>query len=301
MVFLKNNMKIKLLSFFITLFLFYACNEKQSENIPTELNYIYSFSVSQIILDENVNRKFWVRIPKKTTKNKYPIVMFFHGNGDEAFNFYQRSSEIKDLIDDGEFIGIFPNGHLRSWNCGNENSKANDVEFVNMIIDFLKSNTQPADLMDYDKIYGIGISNGGLIVNKIAKETSLFRAIAPIVSQQSDVIGKTISKRSLSVFQINGTNDDLIPVEGGNSPVGHVFLSAKNSAENWAVNSKCDLNNLVEKSSIWGDFKVSSFSYINCENSHVVSYHLVDGAGHQSNYGLGDLIYNRIWNFLKEY
>lgn len=282
--------------------LIFICSCSSSDNSDQEeiiYNYIYSATIPQIIENENIDRKFWVRAPKKILRNKYPLVFFFHGNGGEAYRFLQNTPQITNLVDSDQFIAIFPDGHLKSWNCGNENSKADDVMFIKNIIDHLKNNVLPTNLMDFDKVYGIGISNGALILNKIAKETSIFSGIAPIISQQSDSISNTIAKKPISLFQINGTNDDVIPVNGGKSVVGHTFLSAKQSAENWVVNSNCNLSGVVQSSSNWGNYSVDSFIYSDCDDNRLVSYHLVNGAGHQANFGPNDQLYQRVWDFLK--
>tara|TARA_B110000438_G_C15319427_1_gene438865 strand:- start:119 stop:289 length:171 start_codon:yes stop_codon:yes gene_type:complete len=51
------------------------------------VNYVYSKTIVQSILDKNIERKFWVRLPQKITKSQYPIVMFFHGAGGNAYDF----------------------------------------------------------------------------------------------------------------------------------------------------------------------------------------------------------------------
>jgi len=65
-------------------------------------------------------------------------------------------------------------------------------------------------------------------------------------------------------------------------------------------NSNCELNNIIETEHKWGNFSVSSFLYGDCDNSQIIKYQLVKGAGHQSNFGGGELLYSRIWDFLKE-
>lgn len=56
--------------------------------------------------------------------------MFFHGARWNAYDFYNNSIEIKNLIDNEEFIVIFPDGHLKGWNYGFEESKADDIVFL---------------------------------------------------------------------------------------------------------------------------------------------------------------------------
>jgi hypothetical protein len=59
---------------------------------------------------------------------------------------------------------------------------------VNKVVEDLMNNTLPSNLMNFNKTYGIWISNGALFINKVANEIKLFSGIAPIISQQSDVI-----------------------------------------------------------------------------------------------------------------
>ena len=288
--------------YWLTIFLLiiFSCSSSDIDQNNLDYNYIYSATIPQLIENNNVDRPFWVRAPKKLKKNKYPIIFFLHGNGGEAYKFYQNSTEIVNLIDDGHFIGIFPQGYLKSWNCGKEKSKADDVVFIQKIVDFIKQNTLPNDLMDFDNIYGVGISNGALMINKIAKETPIFKGIAPIISQQSNLIGNVVIKRPISLYQINGTDDNLIPAGGGMSGVGHVFLSAKQSAENWASSSNCELNNVIKTNDTWGNYEIDSYAYRDCDDTRIVTYHLVNGAGHIAKFGPNDKLYARIWNFFRE-
>ena len=60
-----------------------------------------------------------------------------------------RSSLIEryaGAIERGDFIGVYPDG-LKTWNIGREDSKADDVEFVHMMMDYwttLLESTFPA-------------------------------------------------------------------------------------------------------------------------------------------------------------
>ncbi|MEM7372981.1 MAG: hypothetical protein AAF587_30445 [Bacteroidota bacterium] len=66
-----------------------------------------------------------------------------------------------------------------------------------------------------DRIYGIGYSNGSGILNKIAAEANIFRAVAtcatPIIVGQEP----TPDTQPVSVYQISGMADPLIPIRGG--------------------------------------------------------------------------------------
>ena len=92
-----------------------------------------------------------------------------------------------------------------------------------------------------NKIYAIGTSNGSAMVNKLAINTSHFKAIAPVVSQLMESMPIQDNTKSVSVFQINGAKDLAIPINGGFA-FGHNFLDAYESAELWASNFKCNMS-----------------------------------------------------------
>ena len=143
------------------------------------------------------------------TKSKYPVVFFFHGGGGNGSQWLNQGRGVTDLIDREEFIGIFPSGYNGRWNVGGQTS-ADDIEFVSSIINVLSG----SDIFDTENIYGIGTSNGGGMVNKLAKETSIFRAIAPVISSQTALLGELVPSQPVSVFQVNAENDSAIPLEG---------------------------------------------------------------------------------------
>jgi poly(3-hydroxybutyrate) depolymerase len=133
----------------------------------------------------------------------------------------------------------------------------------------------------------------------LAKETNILEGIAPIVSQQTLALSKISPLNGVSVFQINGADDPLIPLNGGLSKVQHQFVSAKESAENWAMYSKCSTIPMTFQD-VWGPYPVQSFFYGNCESNRQVRYHIVEGSGHSGNFGNFSL-HTAIWSFFKKF
>lgn len=162
--------------------------------------------VSQTIRGQLVDRTFLIRAPEEQTNNSYPVVFFFHGAGGSGEAVLSNNPDISDLIDAGQFIGIFPDGYEQRWNVSGE-TNADDVAFVSLIINSLDADSS----FNLDRVYGVGISNGAGLVNKIAKEASVFSGIAPLISQQTVATGETVPSQALSVFQVNGTDDELVP------------------------------------------------------------------------------------------
>ena len=89
---------------------------------PIVVNNDTLITLTQTTNNQTINRKFTIRYPKNKTKTSYPVVFFFHANGDSSTTFL-KNKEITQLIDNEEFIGVFPDGHLNSWNLGREASK----------------------------------------------------------------------------------------------------------------------------------------------------------------------------------
>ncbi|MED5560888.1 MAG: hypothetical protein VYA24_03520, partial [Pseudomonadota bacterium] len=141
-------------------------------------------TIIQTIDGQQVDRTYLIRYPSEVTKASYPVVFFFHGAGGNGQGWLSNRPEVENLIDQENFIGIFPDGFENRWNVGTE-TNADDVEFVTLIVNEFSSN----ELFNVDKIYAIGTSNGAGLANKIGKETAIFKGIAPLISQQTEEIG----------------------------------------------------------------------------------------------------------------
>ena len=267
-------------------------NQTQIGIIEPPVNVGFDEStITQVIDGQLVDRSFLIKYPDNQTKDKYPVVFFFHGSGGNAQSWLDSGSEVTDLIDAENFIGIFPNGYESAWNVSSE-TEADDVEFISLIVNELTA----IDLFDFNKVYGIGISNGAGIVNRIAKETTIFTAIAPLISQQTISVGETVPTAAMSVFQLNGDNDELVPLAGGNGVAGNLFMSAKESAENWASNANCNMTPL-EEAIQWGDKNLVQFTFEGCINNHRVRYLIAQDSGHSVNFGESVDLINIIWEF----
>ncbi len=250
-------------------------------------------TITQSINGELVSRTYQLRYPENPSENSYPVVFFFHGAGGSRTDWLEQNPSIANLIDAGEFIGVFPQGYQQRWNVNSE-TNADDVEFVSLIINSL----DPAGLFDLTRVYGIGISNGAGLVNKIAKETTIFSAIAPLISQQTATLGEVVAPRAVSVLQVSGADDSQVPVNGGPGVADSLFMSAQNSAENWASNANCNMtpSNRVE---IWGDYTVDKITFSGCLENTKIDYVIARDSGHSIAFGDDFNLYNAIWSFFQ--
>ena len=299
--------KIIIIAFCITLI--QSCNKDDKITDIVDTTGILNLTggtnqvtINQTIDGNSVPRLVYIKTPQNLNSSlSYPIVFFFHGAGGSGQIFLQNNN-ITELINSEEFIGIFPNGHSNNgsnggfWNLGSEPTTANDVEYVDLIIDQLATST----LIDTSKAYAVGFSNGAGMVNLLGKSTSYFNAIAPLFSQQIISLKDLTPTKAMSVFQVNGDVDGVIPLNGGVSSVG-TFMSAQNSALNWANYFNCNTTATQEELN-WENTVLSSFTYSNCDNSNEIKYLIALNTGH----GFSDeqterVAYTKIWEFFKQY
>ena len=213
----------------------------------------------------------------------YPIVIALHGRGGSNTNWIEPLS---NFTNSGEFIGVYPHGYLNSWNLGQEPSSADDTAFISNIIDTLLSYSN----VNENKIFALGNSNGSGMVNMLGGVNKRLKAIAPIASQLTERTEIKSNAIPLSVFQVNGDQDLLIPIDGG-LKLGHPFLSAFDSAKKWATNFNCNQNVAVEETD-----QTILHTFSGCDDSVVVKYLIVKGAGHNIARDYTSL-WNEIWNF----
>ena len=269
----------------------YNCNSEDSLSNTGNLESNNLTSTTIIIEQEleggnTILRPVIIQTPNVIDTNKnYPVVFAYHGRGGN------NNSWINKLINytnSGEFIGVYPQGYLESWNLGPEPSNADDVEFTNLIVAELESYNN----LNLEKIYAIGISNGSGMVNKLAIETNHFKAIAPIVSQLIESLPLLESTNPVSVFQVNGAADTSIPIDGG-PQFGHMFLDAFESAQIWASQFNCSEN---PNTIMLGQDTLYVFD--SCDDGKEVRYLRIENGGHNLNL---NILFPDVWDFFQRF
>ena len=278
-------MNVKLL-YAILLFSVLSCKQSEINSQSPEIKILRSKTIlfEQQIDDGMVSRPVIIETSADTDHLKsYPIVIALHGRGGSNNNWVQPLSK---FTNSGEFIGVYPQGHLNSWNLGQEPSTADDIAFISNIIDTLLSYSN----VDENKIFAMGNSNGSGMVNVLGGVNKRLKAIAPVASQLTERTEIKSNTIPLSVFQVNGDQDLLIPIDGG-MKLGHPFLSASDSAKKWATHFNCNHNVTVEESE-----QTVLYTYSDCDENVVVKYLVVKGAGHTTARDYTSL-WDDVWDF----
>jgi poly(3-hydroxybutyrate) depolymerase len=282
-------MKVKLL-YAILLFSTISCKQSEINSQPLEDKILTSKTVfiEQRIDGEIVSRPVIIETSAEIDHLKsYPIVIALHGRGGSNKNWIQPLSK---FTNSGEFIGVYPQGHLNSWNLGQEPSNANDVAFISSIIDTLLSYSN----VDENKIFAVGNSNGSGMVNVLGGVNKRLKAIAPVASQLTERTEINSNAIPLSIFQVNGDQDILIPIDGG-MKLGHPFLSASDSAKKWATHFNCNHSVAVEETE-----QTILHTYSDCDDNVVVKYLVLKGLGHNIARDYSSL-WNDVWDFFSSF
>ena len=278
-------MKIKLLYVVLILSLI-SCKQIDitSQSLESKILTSNTILFDQQIDGNMISRPVIIKTCAKIDNLKsYPIVIALHGRGGSNKNWVQPLSKFTNSC---EFIGVYPQGHLNSWNLGQEPSNADDIAFISNVIDTLLSYSN----VDENKIFAVGNSNGSGMVNVLGGVNKRLKAIAPIASQLTERTEIKSNAIPLSVFQVNGDQDLLIPI-GGGMKLGHPFLSVSESAKKWASNFNCNQYVAVEETE-----QSISHAYFDCDDSVVVKYLVLKGAGHNISRYYSSL-WNDVWDF----
>ncbi len=153
------------------------------------------------------------------------------------------------LADRDGFVAVYPDGVERHWNDGRGNQQyraqrdnIDDVGFITALIAHL-SQTLPVDRR---RVYATGISNGGLMSLRLARELAdRIAAIAPAAASMSEqIVQMRDPARPISALLVAGTMDPLVPYGGGEigfkrgQKIGKV-VSVAETITYWATFNQC--------------------------------------------------------------
>jgi polyhydroxybutyrate depolymerase len=196
-----------------------------------------------------------------------------------------------ELADRDGFFVVYPQGIDKSWNDGRPDRISgahrkgiDDVGFFRALIEHLSA----AYPIDSKRIFVTGISNGGLMSFRLGCGLSdKIRAIAPVTAQIPSAIEplcRSESAVSLAIF--NGTEDPLVPYNGGQITVvrkqrGEV-LSTDETIWIWQNKNRCSSEARVTEfpALIADGTRVTKIEYTQCVADSKVVLYRIDGGGH---------------------
>ncbi|WP_395639903.1 alpha/beta hydrolase family esterase [Pseudolysinimonas sp.] len=159
---------------------------------------------------DGVTREYHVHVPTELSDDPALVVMLHGGVGSAAQA--ERAYGWNAVADTEGFVVAYPDGTSRTWNAGDccggaEREEVDDVAFLTALV---------ADLQDEfgvaaDRTFGTGMSNGAMMTYRLACETGMFAAIAPVAGT---IVSVCDDPAPTSVLHIHGLDDGSVRMDG---------------------------------------------------------------------------------------
>jgi polyhydroxybutyrate depolymerase len=205
-----------------------------------------SFSSQEIEL-AGLTRSFHYYAPVDLEPDSAVIFVFHGSRGDGRMMRRATYFEFDRLADEHGFMVVYPDGYRNHWNdcrkSGAYEAKLENVDdagYVRAMLSFLRKEYR----VDPEKVFAVGISNGGHMAYRLALETpALIRGVVAIAASMpaDQNLSCEPSNAAVAVMIINGSEDSINPFEGGEVTLlgmwgtrGEVKSSVA-SAEYWAA------------------------------------------------------------------
>lgn len=205
-----------------------------------------SIKADSIIVD-SLERTYIVHYPPiYMEKEQLPLVIALHGGGGKGESM-DKLTGFNEIADKYSFIVVYPDGVDKQWNDGRSdahiNKSINDVKFISLLIDTLHKRF----IIDTNRVYLTGISNGGLMTFRLACELSgkITAAATVAASMPETPQYDCIPLRHVPMMIISGDADPLVPFEGGEISIFGIVMRGKvipvnQSVRNWIKYDECD-------------------------------------------------------------
>ena len=230
------------------------------------------------------NRTYQSFVPARN--GRLPLVIALHGGGGNGAQLAKSAGLIDEAAKEG-FVLALPEGSsrfgkLETWNAGGccayaMREKIDDIGFIRALIDELER-TQP---VDPKRIYVVGMSNGGMMAERVAIE------LGDRIAGAAVFVGALFGNEprpvaAVPMLIVNAEKDEQVPIAGGTSTTGIVrrsqgmpYKPSRYAATFWATANRCTTN----------PTKAETADYVRerwtgCASGADVDFYIVKGAEH---------------------
>jgi polyhydroxybutyrate depolymerase len=281
---------------------------------------------SQSLTHNSLKRDYHLYFPPSSRNSSpVPLVIALHGGGGNAHNM-EKLSDLNLLADQFGFIVAYPDAVEHHWNDGrglkkyrSQKDNIDDVGFISRMIDAIAGeyNIYKA------RVYITGASNGAMMSLRLGCELAhKIAAMAPVIgSMPENLVTQCAPARPIPLMMINGTDDPLVPWEGG---YVHIFrkklgkiLSVPQTIDFWVARNGCSPNpqiSMEPDADPEDGTSVQKSAYGQCTDGADVVLYEIKGGGHTWPGGyqyLPEFLIGKtnrdldasktIWNFFKRY
>lgn len=171
-------------------------------------------------------RDVLVYIPKTLkAENQRGMIMVFHGGMGNAGHI-RAILNMDSVADKNGFIIVYANGlqaakigeKHKAWNAGGgccgQPAKQNvdDVDYITRLAAHLEKTYR----IEQDKVFGIGHSNGAMMIQRVACESGVFSAIVPVSGPLNYTPENGCAKaKGMRILSLHGRADENVFITGG--------------------------------------------------------------------------------------
>lgn len=204
-------------------------------------------NVIETLFYQNIQRNYIVHLPPGYSFDQaVPVVIVLHG-GSGTYQNVQGFTQMNTVSNANGFLVVYPQGAGVappgfSWADGRGTSAdldgIDDVGFIDRLIDTLNQDY----LIDLDRIYVCGFSNGGFMTQRLGCELAdRFAAIGSLgCSMDTSLHAQCQPSRPIPMVFVNGTADPFVPYGGGvmNGNVTPI-VAVDTAVAFWVTNNQC--------------------------------------------------------------
>lgn len=159
----------------------------------------------------NETRRYRLVVPASVDLSKpVPLVVAFHGMLIDSKDLMPKYTQLNKTAKANEFIIVYPEAVGKSWGITPEKVNA-DLAFFDALIAKVTADYK----IDPDRVFVLGMSNGGYFAHLVGKERS--QTIAAVASHSGPLGLQTLfgvrADRKFPVMIIHGDKDQIFPVE----------------------------------------------------------------------------------------
>jgi polyhydroxybutyrate depolymerase len=229
-----------------------------------------------IVTDDGRTRTYRLYVPGSYDgATPMPLVLNFHGYGSNARE-QEAYSAMPAAAEANGFITVAPDGTgspQEWWLVGSIlPGYVDDFAFTRQLVTKLESEL----CIDPARVYATGISNGAAFASLAACQLNdVLAAVAPVAAEPySDYYCP--GKSPVPIIAFHGTDDQLVPFEGGSSLRGLPVKPARENMQGWAAFNGCDPT--LQSNRVASD--VVREWYGDCTNGADTELYVIEGGGH---------------------
>ena len=233
---------------------------------------------AQLTLNHNgLIREYYVSYPEGVTE-PCPLIINMHGFDSNALE-QQVYSGMNPYALDSNMAVVYPEGINNSWNVGTfwDNNDIDDIGFISALIDSVAEDF----IIDLDRVYACGMSNGGYMAYELACELS--HKIAAFGSVTGNFMLNDNQEcddfREIPILHAHGTMDYIVPYDY--SFDGSLYIVESITYWQGHNNLTYELIDTIPDIDNTDNSYVEKFTYYNDYSSTEFVHFRVYGGGHQ--------------------